>query len=186
MAFGLAELNWQFPNRLRKGQLEWAASLPSFQPPSALVSGCFWRGRGELWLCLSGVTHQDQGLFWVSAGGCWNLGSVLPCSSRCLQGLCTGISLCTLDTVLRLQQFLLKGPWGNLRPQACFIKVIKRQREYSGLSEAFNKLPRRKTRFHLRGLQGMESISCDLANQLFKCLRVLMEGVTKEINKVLL
>lgn len=80
-----------------------------------------------VWCNPSGVGWVITHLLWVPAAG--------------ISGLCTAMLLCKPDTVLRLQQLLLKvSPWGNLRPQGCFIKVIKRQREYSGLSEAFNTL----------------------------------------------
>lgn len=40
------------------------SSPPSLLPaPSALTSKCFWRGSEDLWLCLSGVIHQDRVCF---------------------------------------------------------------------------------------------------------------------------
>lgn len=71
--------------------------------------------------------------------------------------LCRLVSFWKRDTVSSQR---LPGEISDLRP--VLFKDTERQREYSGLSEVFNKLLRRKTRFPLKGLQGIESISYDL------------------------
>lgn len=89
---------------------------------------------------------------------------------QAMKCLCTVVLLCKLDTRLVLEQFLLKGSLGKSETSGLSVNSqIERQRESSGLSEVFNKLLRRKTRFLLNSLQGMETISYDLPNQLFKC-----------------